>query len=198
MAKKEEIIKKLIERVKELEEKTKDKDKTGIVEISEVPPSPHTDHFKIQVVYNPLNEDFTHTFDGRPFTIPARSKKEFPEFLAYHLAKHLSMKIAQMEQDGKISERIEAEAGENVTEEEKELRKKRTAEAVNFRRGQEIMNALLDGSFEGLRIEIEKKENQRRVELEKQRKEKEKLEAEIEKLKADMEKVKKEVSKKKK
>ena len=44
-------------------------------------------------VYNPLSEDFTWAWDGNPYTIPAKSKKSFPEFLARLFAKHLARKI---------------------------------------------------------------------------------------------------------
>lgn len=63
-----------------------------ILQIKDVPHSPGTSLDSTDV-YNPLSEDFTWTFDGKPFTIPAKSKKSFPEFLARHLAKHLSRKI---------------------------------------------------------------------------------------------------------
>ena len=44
-------------------------------------------------VYNPLSEDFTWASHGKPYTIPANSKKSFPEFQARLFAKHLARKI---------------------------------------------------------------------------------------------------------
>jgi hypothetical protein len=63
-----------------------------ILQIKDVPHSPGTS-LDATDVYNPLSEDFTWTFDGKPYTIPAKSKKSFPEFLSRHLAKHLARKI---------------------------------------------------------------------------------------------------------
>ena len=65
---------------------------TGITDIKNVPPSPGTS-LEITEIFNPLNEDFTWSYDGKPYTIPAKSKKSFPEFLARHFAKHLARKI---------------------------------------------------------------------------------------------------------
>lgn len=63
-----------------------------ILQIKDVPHSPGTS-LEATDVYNPLSEDFTWAWDGKPYTIPAKSKKSFPEFLARHLAKHLARKI---------------------------------------------------------------------------------------------------------
>lgn len=63
-----------------------------ILNIKDVPKSPNTS-LEPQAVYNPMDEDFTGYWDGEPYTIPAGKVKEFPEFLAYHLAKHLSKYI---------------------------------------------------------------------------------------------------------
>jgi hypothetical protein len=64
----------------------------NILQIKDVPKSPGTS-LEPTDVFNPLSEDFTWTWDGNPYTIPAKSKKSFPEFLARHLAKHLARKI---------------------------------------------------------------------------------------------------------
>lgn len=44
-------------------------------------------------LYNPTNENFTHGFNGDPYTIPAKQKIQFPQALAKHLAKHLATNI---------------------------------------------------------------------------------------------------------
>lgn len=64
----------------------------NILDIKDVPHSPNTSLTPIYVK-NPTDQDFTHTWDGKPYTIPAKSKKAFPEFLGYHLAKHLAQAI---------------------------------------------------------------------------------------------------------
>jgi len=63
-----------------------------ILDIKDVPHSPGTS-WDMTPIYNPLEEDFTWSHDGKPYTIPAKSTKEFPEFLARHFAKHLARKI---------------------------------------------------------------------------------------------------------
>ena len=44
-------------------------------------------------VYNPLDEDFQVRFNGELYTIGDGETKTFPEFLAFHIAKHLSDKV---------------------------------------------------------------------------------------------------------
>ena len=44
-------------------------------------------------VTNPTTDDFTVNFNGEPYMIGAGEKKAFPEFLGFHVAKHLSDKI---------------------------------------------------------------------------------------------------------
>jgi len=63
-----------------------------ILDIKDVPKSPGTS-WDMTSVFNPLEIDFTWSQNGKPYTIPAKSAKEFPEFLARHLAKHLARKI---------------------------------------------------------------------------------------------------------
>lgn len=41
-------------------------------------------------VYNPLDEDFSVRFNGELYKVPSKSEKHFPQFLAMHVAKHLS------------------------------------------------------------------------------------------------------------
>lgn len=64
----------------------------NILQIKDVPRSPGTG-LDVTEVTNPLDEDFTWSQDGKPYTIPANGKASFPEFLARHLAKHLARKI---------------------------------------------------------------------------------------------------------
>ncbi len=44
-------------------------------------------------VFNPLNQDFVHKFDGKEKTIPAGKAKSFPENVGVLLASHLGMLI---------------------------------------------------------------------------------------------------------
>lgn len=48
-------------------------------------------------VYNPLEETFTVNFNGEPYSIDGESEKSFPEFLAFHIAKHLSDKLLSVD-----------------------------------------------------------------------------------------------------
>jgi len=63
-----------------------------VIDIKYVPHSPGTS-FNPVFVKNPGSTDFTHKWDGQDYTIPARSKKSFPEFLARHLSKHLAQAL---------------------------------------------------------------------------------------------------------
>lgn len=45
------------------------------------------------VVHNPTSEDFTHNFNGEPYTVKAGETRWFAQFVGYHLAKHLSSKM---------------------------------------------------------------------------------------------------------
>lgn len=51
------------------------------------------DFARIATLTNITDEDFTHPYHGRPFTILAGESLLFPYDLARHLAKHLSRKI---------------------------------------------------------------------------------------------------------
>lgn len=42
---------------------------------------------------NPTDEDFSVNFNGEGYSVGAGATKPFPEFLAFHIAKHLSDKI---------------------------------------------------------------------------------------------------------
>lgn len=41
-------------------------------------------------VFNPTNEDFSVRFNGEMYSIGKQSEKAFPQFLGFHVAKHLS------------------------------------------------------------------------------------------------------------
>jgi hypothetical protein len=52
-------------------------------------------------LFNPSKEDFTYPFAGINYTMPSRKIIQFPKYLADHLAKHLSSKLA-LTDDNKI------------------------------------------------------------------------------------------------
>ena len=106
-----------------------------IIDIANVPPSPNTG-FMSKPVYNPLNEDFTHSWDGVAYTIPAGETRDFPEFLARHLAKHLAKKIVSTRWEIKIRK----DAIGQITPD--------TAKAVPLIEVQQMMEALLSGKKE--------------------------------------------------
>lgn len=62
------------------------------MDIENVPHSPHTGYDPTEV-FNPLEEDFIGRQGGVEYIVPANGKESFPEFRAYHLAKHLAVKI---------------------------------------------------------------------------------------------------------
>ena len=76
-----------------------------ILDIKDVPPSPGTS-LEPTEVYNPLSEDFVWSFQGKPYTIPAQTKKTFPEIIARYLAKHLGRKIVYGNFEGEIQAEI--------------------------------------------------------------------------------------------
>lgn len=44
-------------------------------------------------IKNPTLEDFTHNYNGEPYTIKVGETKSFAKYVAFHLAKHLSTKM---------------------------------------------------------------------------------------------------------
>ena len=44
-------------------------------------------------ITNPTDADFTWRYNGTPYTIMAKETKQFAKPVAYHLAKHLSIKM---------------------------------------------------------------------------------------------------------
>lgn len=48
-------------------------------------------------IRNPMKEDFEVRFNGELYTLVAGEEKSFPEFLAFHIAKHLSDKMLEKE-----------------------------------------------------------------------------------------------------
>lgn len=49
--------------------------------------------FDTTSITNPMKEDFAVNFNGERYEIGAGEQKSFPEFLAFHIAKHLSDKM---------------------------------------------------------------------------------------------------------
>jgi len=49
--------------------------------------------FDTTSITNPMKEDFAVNFNGERYEIGAGEEKSFPEFLAFHVAKHLSDKM---------------------------------------------------------------------------------------------------------
>lgn len=44
-------------------------------------------------LYNPSKEDFTVTWDSKPYTLHSEELEKFPMYLANHIAKHLAHKL---------------------------------------------------------------------------------------------------------
>lgn len=82
-----------------------EKSSSGIVEIEDVPNSPHTS-LEQTVIYNPSDKDFTCNWDGKPYKVQAKSTASFPEFLANHIAKHLTEKILYSKVEEKLRVKI--------------------------------------------------------------------------------------------
>lgn len=62
------------------------------------------------VLYNPTSKDFTHNFNGEPYTIEAKSTKAFSQWSGVHLAKHLATRIITEQINKKYSgKKIEIE-----------------------------------------------------------------------------------------
>lgn len=58
----------------------------------------HPDETPI-LLFNPSRDDFTHPFDGKPYTLPSRKIVTHPKWLADHLAKHLASKLATLDSE---------------------------------------------------------------------------------------------------
>jgi len=65
----------------------------AIKDIADVPHSLNTGFEPVEL-HNPLDRDFTFRQGGVDYTIPAESTVSYPEFRAFHGAKHLAKKIA--------------------------------------------------------------------------------------------------------
>ena len=76
------------------------------LDIKNVPASPGTS-LDLMEIYNPLLEDFVWAYDGKPYTIPANSKKQFPEFLTRHFALHLARKIVYGNHEAEAIQRVQ-------------------------------------------------------------------------------------------
>ena len=83
---------------------------TGIVDIDQIPPD--IDPLALGVIKNPLKEDFSHGYAGRPITIPAEGEKQYPLTVCVHIAKHLAEKIIRDEFRKKINMIKDAKAKE--------------------------------------------------------------------------------------
>ena len=62
--------------------------------------------FNLIKIYNPLPEDFDWKWDGKDYSIPAKSSKEFPEFMAKHFAEHLAGKILSENWELKVKKEL--------------------------------------------------------------------------------------------
>jgi len=71
------------------------------VDINQI--QPDIDPLEVGVISNPLKEDFEHQFGGKELLIPAGESKQFPLYVAVHLAKHLAEKIIRDENRSKIN-----------------------------------------------------------------------------------------------
>ena len=80
---------------------------SNVVDIRQI--KKDADDTKVVAVYNPLQEDFTHKFDGVEQTIPSGKHELFPENIARHLAGHLAKRIV-----GQIAEQERQEESEGV------------------------------------------------------------------------------------
>lgn len=67
----------------------------------------------IKAVYNPLQDDFTHKFDGKEETIPSGDFAMFPENIARHLARHLSKRIVMTISEDELNERLQGISEDN-------------------------------------------------------------------------------------
>ena len=54
-------------------------------------------------ITNPTKEDFTWNFNGEPYTVKAGENAAFAKPVSYHLAKHLSSKIAVTEAESTMT-----------------------------------------------------------------------------------------------
>lgn len=79
-----------------------------ILDIKDVPHSPGTS-WDLTELYNPLDEPFTWSLHGKPYTIPAKSKATYPEFQARLFAKHLARKIVYSNAYAEIEEKAKGQ-----------------------------------------------------------------------------------------
>ena len=82
----------------------------NVQEIKNVPHSPGTSDDPLEM-YNPLDEPFTWTQGGKPYTIPAKSMATFPEYRTRLFVKHLARKIVY----GNFHQEIEEKAKGQLT-----------------------------------------------------------------------------------
>lgn len=65
--------------------------------------------FETIEIYNPLKEDFKVRFNGQLYTIEKETRKAYPRFLAFHIAKHLSDKLLTPEAEKRIKKQKEGD-----------------------------------------------------------------------------------------
>lgn len=58
---------------------------------------------------NPTSEDFTHNYNGEPYSIKAGEEKHLSKFVAFHLAKHLSSQMIVNEAKAGVTKKEIAE-----------------------------------------------------------------------------------------
>lgn len=109
-----------------------------VTPIENVPASPNSSN-EPTYLYNPLDQDFVFYHDRvknpNPYTVPAKSKKLFPEYLAYHGAKHLAVLIVYKEHEEGLKFKTKEDRDPDAW--------KKVAEAMPGYRVQEVMVSLI-------------------------------------------------------
>lgn len=69
--------------------------RTGSLSVKQYDGGPNCkdDPNEVTTVTNPTSKAFTHTYDGKEYTIEAGETAAYPDFLAMHLSKHLAKEI---------------------------------------------------------------------------------------------------------
>ena len=62
--------------------------------------------YDLKSIYNKLDEDFTFNWDGEPYTVPAKTLKLYPSFLADHGAKRLAEHILSLKGEKRSQENV--------------------------------------------------------------------------------------------
>ena len=138
----------------------------GITPIENVPHSPNTSN-NPTYLHNPLDEDYHFMRGGKPYMVPAKSKKMFAEFVAYNGAKHLAKLIARRQHDEGLKFQTRDDKDPDAW--------KKVSSTVPSKRLQEIMASLVS-TPDSLVEKIEKTEGKPEPETEP---EKESIEEEV-------------------